>query len=115
MTINFLDNLLVNPFTKPLYGCKALLHTLVKYDFVEFILQVPTFFLPLLFVFRHGKKCLNISEIFEIFEVRVQIGSDKPFIPWDFSKSRILNIRKVRVGSNIKCFEFFGQPTSRDS
>ena len=49
-----------------------------------------------------------IFEIFEIFEVRVRIGSDMPFIPWDFSKSRILNIRKVRIGSNIKCFEVFG-------
>ena len=43
---------------------------------------------------------LNIFEIFEIFEVRVRIGSDLPFIPWDFSKSRILNIRKGRVGSD---------------
>ena len=30
---------LVNPFTKLLYTCKALLHTLVKCSFVEFILQ----------------------------------------------------------------------------
>ena len=54
-------------------------------------------------------KVPNIFEIFEIFEVRVQIGSDLLFIPWDFFKSRILNIRKVQIRSNIKCFEFFGQ------
>ena len=47
----------------------------------------------------------NIFEIFEIFEVQVPIGSDLPFIPWDFSKSRILNIGKVRIGANIKCFD----------
>ena len=48
----------------------------------------------------------NLFEIFEVFEVWAQIGSDLPFIPWDFSKFRIHNIWKVWIGSNIKCFEF---------
>ena len=52
------------------------------------------------------------SEVSEKFEVRVRIKSDLPFIPWDFSKSRILNIRKVRVGSDMQCFELFGQSNS---
>ena len=39
---------LVNPFTKQLYGCKALLHTLVKYGFVEFLLCL-LFFVSLFF------------------------------------------------------------------
>ena len=30
---------LVNPFTKLLYTCKALFHTLGKYSFVKFILE----------------------------------------------------------------------------
>ena len=44
--------LLVTPFTKHLYGCKALSHTLVRYGFVKsqlYNLQAPTFFLSLLF------------------------------------------------------------------
>ena len=49
----------MHKITKPLYGCKALLHTLVKYGFVEFILQVPTFFSLSSFSFvflQHTKK-----------------------------------------------------------
>ena len=36
--------LLVTPFTKHLYGCKALSHTLVKYGFVEFLFTSAYFF-----------------------------------------------------------------------
>ena len=51
---------LVNPFTKLLFTCKALLHTLVKYCFVELILQ-DYFFLYLSFFLQlismYNKKC----------------------------------------------------------
>ena len=43
------DFALVNPFTKHLNGCKALLHTLVKYRFVEFLFTRYTFYKCLLF------------------------------------------------------------------
>ena len=43
------DFVLVNPFTKHHYGCKALLHTLVKYSFVEFLFTTYTFYKSLLF------------------------------------------------------------------
>ena len=54
---------LVNPFTKQLYGCKALLQTLVKYGFVEFIFTSAYFFfsLSLLFLFATQEKC-NIMQ-----------------------------------------------------
>ena len=39
-----------------------------------------------------------------------QIRSDTEILFSDQIRSRNLNIRKVRVGANIKCFEFFGQP-----
>ena len=46
---------LVTPFTKLLFTCKALLHTLVKYCFVELILQ-DYFFLYLSFFSLQQKK-----------------------------------------------------------
>ena len=55
---------LVNPFTKQLYGCKALLHTLVKYGFVEFIFTSAYFFslsLSSFFLFATQEKC-NIMQ-----------------------------------------------------
>ena len=58
---------LVIPFTKHPYGCKALLHTLVKYSFVEFLFSRYTFykclffFLSLLFLFATQEKC-NIMQ-----------------------------------------------------
>ena len=51
------------------------------------------------------------SEISEIFEVQARIRSDLPHIPWEFSKSKILNIQKVQIGSDITLFEFFEQST----
>ena len=43
--------LLVTPFTKHLYGCKALSHTLVKYGFVEFLFTCAYFFFSPYFFF----------------------------------------------------------------
>ena len=49
--------------------------------------------------------------MFEIFEV--QIEANPEILSLNMFKSDILNIRKVRSGSNIKLFEYFGQPSCR--
>ena len=59
-----------------------------------------------LFIFFVGCPA-TYSEVSDRFKVWVQ--SDLPFIPRDFSKSWILNIQKVRVGSDKQYFKFFGQ------
>ena len=41
-----------------------------------------------------------------------QIRSNTEIQSSNMFRSRILNIRKVQIRSNIKCFEFFGQPSS---
>ena len=49
---------LVTPFTKHLYGCKALLHTLVKYSFVEFLFTRYTSFFFVCYSIK-PLKCTN--------------------------------------------------------
>ena len=54
----------------------------------------------------------NIFEIFENIRSSNQIESNTEIQSLNMFRSDILNIRKVRIGSNMQCFEFFGQPTS---
>jgi hypothetical protein len=37
-----------------------------------------------------------------------------PHFLWGKHLQCILNIRKVRIGSNMQCFEFFGQPSIKE-
>ena len=56
----------------------------------------------------------NFPNIFEIFEVQSEANRSEanPEIQsLNMFKSGILNIRKVQSESNIKLFEYFGQPT----
>ena len=57
---------LVNPFTKLLYTCKALSHTLVKCGFVELILKesifFPLFFSPLCNLYKKNEGQMNRKE-----------------------------------------------------
>ena len=54
----------------------------------------------------------NIFEMFENIRSSNQIKSNTEIQSLNMFRSDILNIRKVRIGSNMQCFEFFGQPTA---
>ena len=57
-------------------------------------------------------KWLNIFEIFENIRSSNQIESNTEIQSLNMFRSDILNIRKARIGSNMQCFKFFGQPRS---
>ena len=83
---------LVTPFTKPLSECKALLHILVKYGFVKFILQQACFtsayFFFSLFIFcecgKIGKNATQkkIGKNVQFFESgwRVEAGPTRKYV-----------------------------------
>jgi hypothetical protein len=55
---------------------------------------------------------LNIFEIFKNIRSSNQIESNTEIQSLNMFRSDILNIRKVRIRSNMQCFEIFGQPTN---
>ena len=114
---------LVNPFTKPLYGCKALLHTLVKYGFVKFILQVPTVF-PIFFFVCFLGIVHSLLDFFLHSGWRVEAGSTRKYVlmqkpqpdptqpefgPWGLNSTRLNPFFHPKNGLNPKNRVGFGR------